>query len=351
MTRPDAVRLALVAVAAVAAVAPIPPPFVERWYSRRLYASLQPLVTALSALVPFALLDVAVGAILLGVAIHLARSWPPPEVLPWLRRRLTGVVVFAAIVYLWFLTFWGLNYRRVPLEQKLAYEPSRISRAQALTMAWAAVERVNALAGAPPAAEDDQVLASALDDVQRSLAVDRMSRKPAPKRSMVTWYFQKAAIDGMTNPFFLEIIVVPELLPFERPHTLAHEWAHLAGYADESEANFIAWLACVRATPLAQYSGWLSAYQHVSRVLPREDREALRKALGPRVVADLQAMSARLARANPGVSRAARGAYDTYLRANRIEEGIANYGAVVRLLLGTQFDANWTAQLNRSHPF
>ena len=31
-------------------------------------------------------------------------------------------------VYLWFLAFWGFNYRRVPLEQKLAFDAGRISR-------------------------------------------------------------------------------------------------------------------------------------------------------------------------------------------------------------------------------
>ncbi len=62
----------------------------------------------------------------------------------------------------------------------------------------------------------------------------------------VELYFRKAAIDGMTDPFFLEIILNPDVLPLERPFVLAHEWAHLAGYADESEANFVAWLTCIR---------------------------------------------------------------------------------------------------------
>jgi hypothetical protein len=41
----------------------------------------------------------------------------------------------------------------------------------------------------------------------------------------------------------------PDLLPFEKPFVAAHEWAHLAGYADESEASFVGWLTCVRAAP------------------------------------------------------------------------------------------------------
>ena len=89
-----------------------------------------------------------------------------------------------------------------------------------------------------------------------------------PKRSLLGWYFRAAAIDGMTDPFFLEIILNPDVLPFERPFVLAHEWAHLAGYADEAEANFVAWLTCIRADRAAQYSGWLEAYRYAEAALP-----------------------------------------------------------------------------------
>ena len=54
------------------------------------------------------------------------------------------------------------------------------------------------------------------------------------------------------------------LLPFERPFVVAHEWSHLAGVADEGDANFLAWLACVQAPPPAQYSGWLFLYSEVA---------------------------------------------------------------------------------------
>ena len=145
----------------------------------------------------------------------------------------------------------------------------------------------------------------------------------------------------MTDPFFLEMIVNPDVLPSERPFVLAHEWAHLAGYADESEANFVAWLTCIRGPAAARYSGWLSAYQHVSSGLPPQDRRALAAALSSAVTGDLAAERARFARSNERVRVAARGAYDTYLRANRVDEGIASYNAVVRLMLGVAFDGDW----------
>jgi hypothetical protein len=43
----------------------------------------------------------------------------------------------------------------------------------------------------------------------------------------------------MTDPFFLETLVASDVLPFERPFLVAHEWSHLAGIADEGEANFV----------------------------------------------------------------------------------------------------------------
>jgi hypothetical protein len=144
----------------------------------------------------------------------------------------------------------------------------------------------------------------------------------------------------MTNPYFLEIIINPDVLPVERPFVVAHEWGHLAGYANEEEASFVAWLTCIRGDAAAQYSGWLAAYQHAIAALPRAERGNTKPLDdGPRQ--DLQAIAARFDRSSPLVRRAARGVYDEYLRANRVAEGIASYDAVVRLMIGTRFDPHW----------
>jgi hypothetical protein len=52
-------------------------------------------------------------------------------------------------------------------------------------------------------------------------------------------------------------------------------------------------------------------------------------------------------RARPVVRRAARDVYDSYLKANRVEQGIDSYEAVVRLVLGTMFDEAWVPTLPR----
>jgi uncharacterized protein DUF3810 len=139
--------------------------------------------------------------------------------------------------------------------------------------------------------------------------------------------------------------VNPDVLPIERPAVLAHEWAHLAGYANESEANFVSWLTCVRSDdPVGQYSGWVATYQHAAAALPREVRATLQP-LDPGPRDDLRAIYARYSRSSPVVRNAAHRVYDSYLRANRVTEGIASYDAVLRLMLGTRFDSGWTPRM------
>ena len=332
--------------ALAAAILPFPQAAVEQWYSRGVYARIQPVVTRCSSLVPFALLDVAAAVLLAGVLVAVARRWRRDRFRSVVSHALVPALLVTSAVYLWFLLMWGLNYRRVPLEEKLAYDRSRVSSPRAAEMASLTVDRLNALADGARTADIDRAgLAASLVAVEATLGSTSPVVTAQPKRSLLAWYFRRAAIDGMTDPFFLEIIVNPDLTPAERGFTLAHEWAHLAGYADESEANFIAWLACIRGAPAAQYSGWLAAYPYLAATLPQAERQALARRLSAPVVSDLAAIRDRLSRANPAVRRVARSAYDGYLRANRIEEGIANYGLVVRLMLGTSFDGGWTPAL------
>src|SRR5437764_10382698 len=109
----------------------------------------------------------------------------------------------------------------------------------------------------------------------------------------------------MTDPFFLETLANQGLLPFERPFVGAHEWGHLAGYADESEANFLAWLICLRGREGDQYSAWISLYGTIAAGLPSGERGPAAERLQPGPRDDLRAIAARLAQqVNPAASRA-----------------------------------------------
>lgn len=341
-------RVVLVAGALTIAVVPLPSGFVEARYSRQIFPAIQAALTTMSNMAPVALLDVVALALLLVLALGF-----------WRRIRATGlprafissavsVVTLTAGVVLLFFVLWGLNYRRLPLDAKLEYDAGRVTREAAIRLGEHALREVNGLhAAAHDPGGQGPGIEAAFAAAQRLLGSERPAVPGVPKRSLLELYFRAAAIDGMTDPFFLEVILNPDTLPFERPFVLVHEWAHLAGYANEAEANFVAWLACTRGDDMARYSGWMAIFEHVAASLPEADRKALTSqlAVGPR--RDLQDAAARYARASPVVSAAARDVYDSYLRANGVNEGVGSYTAVVRLMLGAGLEDGRTPLLRR----
>ena len=331
----------LVLLAVTAALIPLSPPLVEGWYSTGLYPEIQSALTPASNLVPIALLDVAAVALIVTAMLAFVRRARALGANGAIRRTAATGAGWAGVIYLLFLACWGLNYRRVPLEQKLDYERSRVTRDAAILLANTAARAMNGGFDAAHARQwDMRTLERPFAGAQLALGSHRVAATGRPKRSLLSLYFRWAAIDGMTDPFFLEVILNPDVLDVERPFVLSHEWAHLAGYADESEANYVAWLTCLRGDALAQYSGWIAAYGHAAGALDHDSRARLTP-LDPGPASDLRAIAARDATASPAVRRAAEGVYDGYLRANRVAEGIASYDAVLRLMLGTRMDPGW----------
>jgi len=336
----------LVTGAVAAAVVPTPAAGVERLYSTGPYLVVQRALTSASNAAGFSLLDVFAAAVIVFWVLALARDVSRRP--GWFRIAgplVWRTVAMAAALYLAFLMLWGLNYRRVPLTEKLQFDPAAATPGSARAMTATAIDRLNRLFDAGHATEPAASLPAAFASVQGDLGAARPAVPGRPKRTLADWYFRRAAVDGMTDPFFLETLVAGDLLPVERPFVVAHEWSHLAGYADESEANFLGWVICLKGGDASAYSGWLFLYSELIGAVDIRDRRDLPELdAGPR--ADLRAISDRLRRnVSPALSTAGWLVYDRYLKANRVEAGAASYGQVVRLALGARFGDGWTPLL------
>jgi hypothetical protein len=257
-----------------------------------------------------------------------------------LGELLRRVLRVAAVVALAFLTMWGCNYRRMPLERTLnpgaapppaAGVPTILADANALAASLRPVVRsqpelsFNAVARA---------LREPMNEALRGINRAPLREPGRPKFSIVlTPYFTSAGVNGMVNPFALESIVHPDLLPFERPYVLAHEWAHLAGHADEAEASAVGWLACMKGGAPLAYSGSLYLIMEAAGALPPPTRRRAMARIDPGVRQDLEAIARRARLENPRVQRAATVVYDKYLRANRVADGAASYSRSLTLIL------------------
>lgn len=338
-----------VALAGMALAAPLPPGAVERWYSTGAYPVIERALTTVSGVTPFAWFDLWLLATVGGLCWLWRRPFLAPRGERWraLGRAAWATVVAASAGYLVFLACWGLNYRREPLTARLVLARPAPGTADIVALGEQAVRQLSTLhgqahrSGWPDAAVDDARLRAAAAHVQALLGVPRVATGPL-KPTLLRWLFRWQGVDAMTNPFGLDILRNPDLVPVERPFVAAHEWAHLAGFANEAEANFIGWLTCLHGDARAQYSGWLFLYWQVTGELPPAERGALAARLPPGVRADVDAVAARLTRGIvPALQQASWAAYDQYLKANRVPSGVRSYGEVLTLIHRTAFDERW----------
>jgi hypothetical protein len=334
-------RLVVLLMAVGAAFLPVPRWAVERWYSNGFYAVVQPVITFTSNTSRLALLDVVwIGVTVVFLTLVARDLWTGSK-LRAAAQIVTRTATWGATLYLAFVVLWGFNYRRERLAERLPFDANAVTPAAALRLAATSVDRLNALnssahaEGWPTATTIDPSLAGAFDRVTAQLGAALRVVAGRPKHSLLDWYFRRAGVSGMTDPFLLETLVAGDLLPFERPSVIAHEWGHLAGIADEGEANAVGWFVCLQASPANQYSGWLFMYEEVIRALPAAERATFESSLGAGPRADLRAIHDRIAASvSPAISSAGWRVYDSYLKANRIEAGTRSYDEVLRLALG-----------------
>jgi len=110
---------------------------------------------------------------------------------------------------------------------------------------------------------------------------------------------------------------------------MAHELAHVQGIADEGEANFVAYLACLESDrPEFQYSAAFEMWLHLAGPNSKLDP-------GPR--RDLQTYYARIqSNEIPQVTRLQSAILDSHLKVFGVPEGIRSYSKIVTLAIATR---------------
>ena len=339
-----ALQAAAVTTAASILLLPLRHEWVERYYADWLYPTVQAELTSWSNTTRFALFDVLVGALAAGLIIGWIRCLQGA----WRQRSFSRFVkglwrtaVFAAVLYLWFAAAWGLNYSRVPLELTIGYDPARVSVASLRTLAERSTNEVNRgyaaahQAGFPERGDLPRQLITALHAVEGRLGRSRRTVPGRPKQTLFAHFFRASGVDGMHAPFLLETLLNPDLTPPERPAIIAHEWAHMSGYAPEADASFVGLLAALRADAASRYSAWLVLFEQSVGQLPRSEQRQFVNRLEPGPQADRRAISDRLEARVEVVARASWETYDQYLKAQGVDEGVESYTRVVQLLLGS----------------
>ncbi len=329
------------------------PQLIESSYSTKIYYwTIRP-YSLLTGIFPFSLAELIVVCTMLFIIykvvsaiIRLKRN--PRDYIKEIPRKGANLALALVVMYVAFNLMWGLNYSRMTFAEisSLPVEPASVDElaelATYLTL-WA-----NELRG--QVVEDDEgvmTLPNGVWDVfgRGHLGYERAAEiypqlrgmYGKPKGVLLSRYWSYTGIGGMFFPFTAEANVNIDMPHFMLPSTTTHEMAHQRGFAREDEANYLAYLtSTLHPDPDFQYSGVMLALTHTMNALYRYDIETwrdIRDEYSEGVIRDLRDWQDYRARYEGRVKEVSNRVNDTYLMANRQEDGVRSYGRMVDLML------------------
>jgi hypothetical protein len=325
------------------------PYFLECCYSTGVYPYYARFQRFLLGWIPFSLGDVlyvlagiwGIYGLIILIRRLIRREWKVIQWLGWGRRFLEGVLIIMII----FSASWGLNYNRLGIAYQLKLQPGLYPTDTLEQLVDSLLVRVNESRRSLPVHPDKlthtQMAEGAFEGYQQ-MEKDRLLsfiryHGLSVKSSLFGTLDNYMGFLGYYNPFTGEAQVDQAAPAFTLPYTTCHEMAHQLGYASESEANFVGYLAAVHCPdPRYRYSAYFDLFSYAVRELYIRDSAAAKRYshnLDTLVKQDYREYRKyMLAYRNPLEPILGR-MYDSYLKANRQPKGIMSYNEVTGWLI------------------
>ena len=241
------------------------------------------------------------------------------------------------------------GYRGSTLDERLGMEKDKVSAAQLKETAKYLAEKVS-----ESSAEVDFIYGShsvmpygfdelneKINDAYSSLCKEYdfildfpSSIKPVMSSEVLSY----AHILGIYTYYTGESNVNVNFPDFTLPFTCAHEMSHQRGFSREDEANFMAYLVCIRSDdPYIRYSGYYNMYEYVMNALYSADKSGYSEvyySTTPQVRWEGTAYSRFYNKYRENtVANVSNKVNDGYLQSQGQSAGIKSYGLVVDLMV------------------
>ncbi len=349
MTRKKIIWIILGALAILLKVF-LTPEMVEQYYSRGFFKFIRLMIDGIFGWLPFPLLYLFVPAVLYWVIKKIIGLWKWD--IGWKAKFISAFSTLIAFVFggiFFFLVLWGFNYGRVPLEKSLGFETNPIGKAELWQELQEETKEIIRLRKMIPGVTDsaltEEFLPPHLENHLRANLIGVFQRQNLPVTGTVRGHFiypkgifLRFSSSGLYFPFTGQGQIDAGLHPLQWPYVITHEMGHGYGYGDEGTCNFIAYWACSKsADPAIAYMGRLAYWRTLAANNIAYDAEkyfAFRETLPPGIIADLDAINDNLLKYPDIMPRLRYYAYDSYLKAQGIDEGIKNYNRVIMLVRG-----------------
>jgi len=259
-------------------------------------------------------------------------------------RFILLIIQSLAICYVAFYWFWGFNYYRTGINERLEISKSKPDTIQFVQVLENLIRKTNEsyckFEDVSYLQIDSMVEASYKKNAQfLKLKYPQGTRRPKP--ITLSNFFAKASIAGYYGPFFSEVHLNDSLLAIEYPQILAHEMAHQFGITSEAEANFYSWLVCSQSdSKHLEYSANISMVNYfLSQGKGLHNFPDLVHQINKPVIDDIRRVQKHWeSMRNEKIDKAAGKVNDIYLKTNKIEKGIEDYFGVVQFVMDFETD-------------
>ncbi|MFA5330466.1 MAG: DUF3810 domain-containing protein [Prolixibacteraceae bacterium] len=318
------------------------PKATELLYSQTLFPAIATLLSFISKWVSFSADDAFYALLAMFLVILF--------ILVFLRKIKFGrflliIVQTLAIVYILFYWFWGFNYFRSGINERLEIAKAKPDTVEFVKVIENLIRKTNGsycTFDSITYPEIDSLVEASYKKNASFLKIRYPQGTRRPKPITLSNFFAKASIAGYYGPFFSEVQVNDSLLAIEYPQVLAHEFAHQLGVTSEAEANFYSWLVCTESdSKQLQYSANISMLNYfLSQGKRLHNFPDLVHQIRKPVVEDIRKVQHHWEKLrSEKIDKVAGKVNDVYLKTNKIEKGIEDYFGVVQFVMDFETDS------------
>lgn len=341
--------IALIVLAIIIKIISSNPAWVERYYTYGLYPVITNILRLSLGWVPFSIGDILYIGVIIWLVYKIVglikrvrkKQFSKQYGYRFIRKTLFLIL----IVYVVFYGVWGLNYSRQGIANQLQLQEQESTTADLDTLVGLLLNRLNDQAQLLTPAMRDSFKskrnlffnASLLYQIAGTKYPFLSYRGYSVKPSLFSYIGNYMGFQGYYNPFTGEAQVNTMVPASVEPFVASHEIAHQLGYAKESEANFVGFLAC-RLHPSVnfKYSVYFDMYHYAIRELAFADSlkaKSYDTTLHPRVKKDIADYIAFYKKYKNPVEPYIDKMYSYFLKANNQPKGKRSYNEVVTWLI------------------
>lgn len=314
-------------------------PEISEWYSRNIYPFVSSFLVVLSKWIPFALSDV------LYIILIAAALWFIVGVLFCRGKRVNSLhrLIFLGLwTYTIFQLFWGINYSRADF-----FERNRIERQQPDTLFYKSFSE--AYIHDMNEAFEQIVEDNAIDlqqeiqrqyfNLRKEVIIHSPKLYPNVKPMLFGRLFAGMGIQGYYGFIACEPLINSYSYQWGIPFLYAHEMAHVMGITGEGEANFMAWLVCMKSeNPTVRFSGYFSILHYMlsdaGRIVSNQFAKELWEMINPQIQLLKREEAAHYRSLYWDMAGELQGkVYNSFLKSQGISDGIANYSQVISYIV------------------